>query len=729
MARILVIDNEASSRDFLRLHLETAGYQVFAADDTISGLRLALTIRPDLILSASGTPGMDGAKVIAGVRSNPLTAPTPVILFSPNSDREVIRQTIEEGADDYLVQPISRDELLRTISFRLHRQEVSRELGGTTIPEIATPQLGIGSEAVDEASLQATGGFTSTGGLTARGVGYVVPTAATPQDVRHGTVLFSDIRNFSRLTEVLSAGEVAEVLQAYFVRACEPILQQHGWIVKLLGDGVLALFEPLARNPNDHAQRALRAALFHVVVAQRFNTWLTRRFPDKQLPDFAVGIGVHTGDAVVVSVNTGKGEDTTIIGDTVNVASRLEEQTKKLGASVVTTLDTLELAGSRFIPGKRGSLLVRGREAPVEITEILGLRPRQNADMRSLHTYETIKDAVAKNAAMIVRLRDRVLAEPHRFRSTGQFTPLRPADAPIKIPGYRLVRRLGHGGMSRSFLAEYEPTGAKRVLKVLNVNEGGFDLLQRFLREHDLISQIRHPNVATIFGQGETESHAYIVMEYFPGGDLRQRVQSALPPEVALDYAVQVSQALVAIHGHGIIHRDLKPDNFMLRDTGTLVLADFAIAKSLTSAFSQTRHGEALGTPYYLSPEQALGKKLDQRCDLYSLGVMLFEMLTGGRPYVGEDPPQVVGKHLYAPVPRLPAPLEALQPLIDKLMAKQPEQRYATAAEAQQAIYEHMEAIGLNVGTDDGNAQAFDDTELASSAGVESVDQTGTAPS
>ena len=118
--------------------------------------------------------------------------------------------------------------------------------------------------------------------------------------------------------------------------------------------------------------------------------------------------------------------------------------------------------------------------------------------MRSLHTYEMIKEAVAKNASFITRVRDQVLAEPHRLRSTGQFTPLRPSDAPIKIPGYKLVRRLGQGGMSRSFLAEYEATGAVRVLKVLNITEGGYDLLQRFVQEHDIISQARHPSVATI---------------------------------------------------------------------------------------------------------------------------------------------------------------------------------------------------------------------------------------
>ncbi|HTS54565.1 MAG TPA: protein kinase [Burkholderiales bacterium] len=535
--------------------------------------------------------------------------------------------------------------------------------------------------------------MTSTAGLTARAVADPLPAEGAPQEARYGTVLFSDIRGFSTLAELLSTAEVADVLSAYFVRACEPIVHQRGWIVKLLGDGVLAMFEPAPPNPRDHAERALRAAMFHVVMAQRFNSWLSRRFPERRLPEFAVGIGVHTGDVMVVRVNTGAGIDTTIIGDTVNVASRLEEQTKKLGASVVTTLDTLEQAGPRFIPGKRGSLLIRGRAAPVDITEITGLRPRQDAETRALQTYETIKEAVAKNASIIVRVRDQVLAEPHRLRTTADFTPLRPSDAPIKVPGYRLVRRLGQGGVSRAFLAEYEPTGAVRVLKVLNINEGGFDLLQRFVQEHDIISQYRHRNVATIYGHGQTETHAYIVMEYFPGGDLRQRMSEPLPAALALAYLHQVAEALVAIHGHGIVHRDLKPDNLMLREDGTLVLADFGIAKNLASSFERTRQGEGLGTPLYLSPEQALGKKVDQRCDLYSLGVLLYEMLTAERPYAGEDAPTLLNKHIYAPVPRLPPRFDRLQPLLDKLMAKRPEERFASAVEALVAIREHLRAV------------------------------------
>jgi class 3 adenylate cyclase/CheY-like chemotaxis protein len=708
MAKLLVFEHSAPLRDFVRLHLETAGHQVLVAEDAGTAERITLASSPELIIAGSGRQGAEGMHLLSRVRANPNTVAVPLVMISARGDAAAIAQARASGATDYLVLPVTREALLISVAAHLGKQ------GGGVVPGLAEPEAQ--PTATDlrgvRRSMSSTGFLQSTQGIQPAAASDTIPPveaasspAQTPapsrpgashsafasQETRSGTVLFADIRNFSALAEMLTTQEVADLLNSYFVRACEPVLQQGGWIVKLLGDGILAMFEDAPRGPS-HAERALKSGLFLCIVAQRFDEWLARRFPDKDLPDFAVGIGVHTGDVMVCRINTGAGVDTTIIGDTVNVASRLEEQTKKLGASLVTSLDTLALAGSRFIPGKRGSLLVRGRASPVEITEITGLRPRPNVDAQGLETYHLIHDAVAHNTQIILRERDRVLSEPHRIRRDGQLSPLRPADSPIKIPGFRLIRRLGHGGMSRAFLAEYEMTGSLRVLKVLNVADGGFDLLRRFLQEHELISQIRHPHVATIFDRGQTDSHAYIVMEYFAGGELRSQMDQALPPVQALDYLGQVCEALVALHARGIVHRDLKPDNIMLREDGTLVLADFGIVKDLSRTLSQTRHGEALATPYYLSPEQALGNKVDQRSDLYSLGVMLYEMLTGQKPYAAEDAPALLHKHVHDPVPQLPVDLALFQPLLDRLMAKQPEGRFATSGAALQAIRALMPA-------------------------------------
>jgi class 3 adenylate cyclase len=692
MARLLVVERSAALRDFLRLHLETAGHSVLAAEDAAAAERMASGAAPDLLVCGAGAHADEVARSIERVRTL-ASAPIPLVLICGPGDGEAIARARALGAAECLELPVSRETLLGCVA--KHLRDAAPQDGAAIVRTdfgARTPPAEMHRGPAGAIRAEAPGGetippfapaATSISGLAPPG-GPVASTSAS-REARSGSVLFADIRSFSALAETLSTQELADLLNSYFVRACEPILQQGGWIVKLLGDGLLAMFEPMLRAPS-HAERALKAGLFLCIVAQRFDDWLARRFPDKALPDFAVGVGVHTGEVMVCRINIGVGVDTTIIGDTVNVASRLEEQTKKLGASVVASLDTLALAGGRFVPGKRGSLLVRGRASPVEMVEITGLRPRPEAQAAELDTYGAIHAAVAHNSRIIARERDRVLAEPHRIRQTGQFAPLRPADAPVNIPGFRLIRRLGQGGMSRAFLAEVEPTGALRVLKVLNIAEGGYDLLQRFLQEYELISQIHHANVAAIFDRGQTDSHAFIVMEYLAGGELRQRLTGALAAREALGYARQIAQALVAIHARGIVHRDLKPDNIMLREDGTLVLADFGIAKDLSRTLDRTRHGEALGTPYYLSPEQAQGGKVDARTDLYSLGVMLFEMLAGDKPYHAEDGPSLLRKHVQAPVPQLPALLARYQPLIDRLMAKRQDDRYASAAEALQAI-------------------------------------------
>jgi class 3 adenylate cyclase len=702
MAKLLVCEHSGPLRDFLRLHLETAGHQVLAAEDAGTAERIALASAPELVIAGSGRQGLEAMRLLARLRANPNTSGVPFIVVSPRGDAGAVAQARAGGASDFLVLPVTREALLITVAARLGDKGAVPGADGAQPAPTATDLRGVRRSMTSTGLVRSTAGVGPPPGDTvppaeagASGVGQQRPagghSAYASQETRSGTVLFADIRNFSALAESLTTQEVADLLNSYFVRACEPILQQGGWIVKLLGDGILAMFEDTPRGAS-HAERALKAGLFLCIVAQRFDEWLGRRFSDKDLPDFAVGIGVHTGDVMVCRINTGAGVDTTIIGDTVNVASRLEEQTKRLGASLVTSLDTLALAGSRFIPGKRGSLLVRGRASPVEITEITGLRPRPNVDAGGLETYGVIHDAVAHNTQIILRERDRILSEPHRIRRDGQFSPLRPADSPIKIPGFRLIRRLGQGGMSRAFLAEYEMTGSLRVLKVLNVAEGGFDLLRRFLQEYELISQIRHPHVATIFDRGQTESHAYIVMEYFAGGELRAQMDGPLPPAQALDYLRQICEALVALHARGIVHRDLKPDNILLREDGTLVLADFGIAKDTSRTLSQTRHGEGLGTPFYLSPEQAVGGKLDQRTDLYSLGVMFYEMLTGAKPYAADDAPSLLNRHVNDPVPRLPGELDVFQPLLDRLMAKNIDERFAGSREALAAIRALMSA-------------------------------------
>lgn len=268
---------------------------------------------------------------------------------------------------------------------------------------------------------------------------------------------------------------------------------------------------------------------------------------------------------------------------------------------------------------------------------------------------------------------------------------------PVKILGHRFVRELATGGTSMVYLAESERAGEMVVLKVLrDTPEAGDQYMQfsRFLQEYELISKIRHPNVVRIFDLGIADDHAYIAMEYFQRGDLRGRIAKGIEPRLALQYLSQIAAALRVVHEVGVLHRDLKPGNIMERSDGSLALIDFGLAKYTEVNADMTAAGEIFGTPYYMSPEQGHGQGLDERSDLYSLGVIFYEMLTGKKPFLAPTPMGVIYLHGNAPRPVLSAELSEYQPLLDKLLAMAPAERFASARELLSGIAE-MEAVSV----------------------------------
>jgi tRNA A-37 threonylcarbamoyl transferase component Bud32/DNA-binding response OmpR family regulator len=258
-----------------------------------------------------------------------------------------------------------------------------------------------------------------------------------------------------------------------------------------------------------------------------------------------------------------------------------------------------------------------------------------------------------------------------------------------RIPGYRRARLLARGSVSHLYVAESEKAEGLVVLKVTpsQRDDSGFDQsFERFLQEYEIAERIRHPNIVHLHELGIADDHAYLAMEYFPRGDLRRRIREGLAPAESLLYAAQLADVLGAIHEAGILHRDLKPGNVMLRTEGQLAVTDFGMAKQAALQMELTDKGLIFGTPHYMSPEQGHAQRLDARSDLYSLGIVLYEMLTGDKPYRADNPMTVLYMHRNAPIPRLDARLALLQPLLDRLMAKEPGDRYAGAPEAAQAI-------------------------------------------
>lgn len=251
--------------------------------------------------------------------------------------------------------------------------------------------------------------------------------------------------------------------------------------------------------------------------------------------------------------------------------------------------------------------------------------------------------------------------------------------SPLKIPGYTLKRKIGQGGMAAVFLATQESFGREVALKIMMpalAKEP--DFAERFMREARTMAQLAHPHIIVVHDVGNSDQLYYYAMAYHTGGDLTHRIRGGgVTPQEALRITRELADALAYAHEQGIVHRDIKPDNVLFRDRdNAAILTDFGIAKNLNNDINQlTQVGSAVGTPKYMSPEQARGQKVDGRSDLYSLGVVLYEMLTGLPPYQAEESVTLAIKHCQDPIPRLPGALSRFQPLIDSLMAKEPAKR------------------------------------------------------
>jgi ActR/RegA family two-component response regulator len=271
-------------------------------------------------------------------------------------------------------------------------------------------------------------------------------------------------------------------------------------------------------------------------------------------------------------------------------------------------------------------------------------------------------------------------------RAAAQTTKTLNSDAEssgIDVPGYSIVKQIAVSNFSQVFLARSARLRRNVVLKVMNRGESPRELddAERFQREYEIISSITHRAIAEIYDFGSPPRHLYLSMEYFPCGDLRDRLRNPLSVQESLYYLRAIAEALRVIHVFGILHRDLKPANVMLRDDNSPVLIDFGLARRSLDDTGMTGVGQVLGSPYYISPEQAQGQRVDARTDLYSLGVMFYEMLTGQRPYGGRSAVAIMSQHAASPVPVLPEPMAAQQPLLDRLMAKRQSARYASADE------------------------------------------------
>jgi tRNA A-37 threonylcarbamoyl transferase component Bud32/DNA-binding NarL/FixJ family response regulator len=312
-------------------------------------------------------------------------------------------------------------------------------------------------------------------------------------------------------------------------------------------------------------------------------------------------------------------------------------------------------------------------EAEIEKTQVMGAVKISDADAPA-----DVK-AAGQPAAEGADDKSKIIRLP---KKTGA-----PGNSPA-IAGHKILQKIGQGGMSSIYLAEREADKKQVVIKTLSMAMiDNKKTVMRANQEFKLISRIKNRHIVELIDQGTIGDVLYTIMEHFQSGDLKQRLRDGIKQQDALNYMRQIADGLNAIHGCGIIHRDLKPGNIMFRDDNSLAIIDFGISKDINSKLDLTSPGQIMGTPNYMAPEQGKGAyKPDARSDIYSLGIMLYEMITGKKPYAAPTGAAILYKHLHDPIPHLPNQFYELQPLLDRMLAKFPHQRFQSAYDLIQYI-------------------------------------------
>lgn len=709
MPRVLIVDDEEVIRKNIERMLSLEGYEVATAPNGRHALVIARSMLPDIVITDINMPHMDGFALLEAIRSHCELERTIVIMLTAAEDRSYMRNGMRLGADDYLTKPFKREDLLDSIAaqlsklkrFERHHEHVIAQTVAST--EQRTRDLFISRYAAQGSQ----GENTQAGsGTTTPHMGLVnaqqITLPGSPPGLPAGTtlkatVMFADIRGFTTMAERLSAQELAILLGRYFELACQPVLAYGGTHIKMLGDGLLALFEGESEGTSStHARRAVSAAVALRKAAIKFAPWVRQEYGQRGLAEFSVGIGLHSGEVTLGRLGSTESSEITPLGDCVNIASRLQAASLELGWTIVASVETASLAGEGLYTGQERTVQIRGRTNSVRACEIRDISssidlPLTTHSTTIVNHTQALRAAVRENSEITARAAKDALKQSLWNLQSGSFGAV-----PQRFKGYEVIRKLGEGGMSDVFLAYSGAQKSEVVLKVLRTTQtNDSDMLRRFIQEYAVLASLSHHHIAKIYDQGFTDDYAYIAMEYLAGGDLKSEIAKRPGAKRVIDLLRQIVSALATIHSLGLVYRDLKPDNLMFRAGGELVLVDFGIVKSIRAnddALVKTLHGQVVGTPYYISPEQAASKEVTHRSDFYSLGVMMYELLTAQKPYRADSLNELLARHIHGDTPQLPREHAKFQPLLACLMAKDPNDRPADC----QAIWLNLEMLGAD---------------------------------
>ncbi|MFN0318182.1 MAG: protein kinase domain-containing protein [Burkholderiales bacterium] len=673
MSKILLIDPNPATRSVLRAHLADAGHHVEGVGGLLAARGALTKFQPDGLVVDVCHPRAE--ELLLGLEQLHATEGMPIALVALSEDFDSLRR-IAPGKN-YRILDKSSDEFVLVAQITA---DLDSEGGHVAWADTKDDDGEEEDEDEGPGSVQDAYTELGVGGQSSERV-----------------LLYCDIHRMADVIASLPRPEQTELHNALKAKL-DQCVRSHGAIPIMASmHGFSALFDD---SPAE-VSNCLRTAVEMIYIAQQFSTWVKQRHPGRAMGDFAVSLALDSGD---FDDDAGGGEIDAGLKEAITLAAKYAAVGARKGWGITAASSVMRIAEKVCTGGQRTAVR-SGVHGTAELHEVaaVAMDAKSGANDRIARSMETNSALLRREAALSPGPSSQgnaphgkpIDTPPKAAAEQAQPSPTKRTDAKppsqtdtegvpdpetgLFVPGYRFERPLGKGGMAEVFLATHIQTGSERVLKMLPINDGEEEQLQRFIQEYALISQIRDPNVARIYEQGFTQSHAYIAMEYLPGGELGVIMKHGFTAEQALECALAIAQALVAVHAKGIAHRDLKPANLMLRADGTLVLADFGIAKGQSDLLNRTASGHIVGSPYYLSPEQAESKPTDARSDLYSLGVMLFEMLTGKKPYRAGNLSDLIRQHVVAPIPRLPVTVAQFQPLIDRLLAKKASDRIPSA--------------------------------------------------
>lgn len=366
------------------------------------------------------------------------------------------------------------------------------------------------------------------------------------------------------------------------------------------------------------------------------------------------------------------------------------------GASVGTDSDIIILGGIGTEAEALSALRrLRAREScpPIILLTSHELEPMSSNLCAAGAAAVLLKDALSQNALAqaILHLTGRAPAHADSNvapRQYGQFAFMVDGERVVlAIDGFKSLATLSANTMAQVMMAEAVDDRSRVVVKIpLSTPYHDAAVVQRFCERYHCFSSLKGRSVVRYLDAGIAGSWPYVVLEYLAAGDLRRRMANGLATNASIRILHQTSMALMDVHAGGFAHMDLKPENIFFRDDGNLVLIDFNISTRIGGVTRNQNSGDVLGSPFYMSPEQGRGLPIDGRSDLYSAGVIFYEMLTGERPFSGENSAQVIFQHLHEEIPLLPKRIRHLQPIVDKLLAKNPDERFAGASDLAAAL-------------------------------------------